>query len=864
LAEPIKLLMFVPLLALLVWSQRRTLHPMSPGRKKALLAVRCAVVLLVLLAMAGPAWETRTSEESVIFLVDHSRSLGSEGMKRTYRIVGELAAGLPRSTRTGLVSAGESPVVRRLPSRGPMELEPDEKLIETGGAQSDLASAVSLASGLFPPGTARRLVLLTDGIETRGDLGSAARDVAISDVVIDALPVAGEVRPDVRVVKLTSSRQRLHEGATVKLEAHFESSLTGKGVVRLFENGVEVVRRELELEIGKQKTMEFHRTPDRPSLYSYRVRVEGFDDDTIPENNEAIAFVDVKGRPLMLYVEGDPDDAHYLAGAMEKEGIRLQVRPPESIPESLQELAGYDALILSDVPAHRLSERAMALMRDYVEHLAGGFVMIGGMNSFGVGGYYRTPIENILPVKMKGPDIEERHTVALAMVIDRSGSMQGQKIEICKSAAIATVELLSKKDYVGVVAFDSAATWIVPVTRVSSRGSIVGNISTLNAGGGTNIYPGMMEAGAALEGVKAASKHMTVLSDGQTSGSGYQALAAQIHAKGITISTVAVGGGADMALLQSIAASGGGKFYATADPANIPRIFTQDAMIHAGRLIREEAFQPKQVEKHPMLESWNGGEAPALLGYVKTRPKKTAQIPLVTDLGDPLLAHWRFGLGKVTAFTSDCKSRWSPLWITGWQGYSQFWAQVLRETAREPQGQNMDIQIRDSGEEAKIRVDLLQDAATFKNEARVDADVYFVAANALGSGMKPVANMVLDQQGPGRYEGEFSPRKPGVYLVRARSGADMVSGGLVHNVSNESATGLTNDRLLEKVCRTTGGSVLSAGTPLSRDRVSHARFVDLVPMILRVILLLFLVDLGIRRWENVLGVVERITGIFGR
>ena len=131
---------------------------------------------------------------------------------------------------------------------------------------------------------------------------------------------------------------------------------------------------------------------------------------------------------------------------------------------------------------------------------------------------------------------------------------------------------------------------------------------------------------------------------------------------------MAVGDGADTALLQAIATAGGGKFYFSADPTTVPRIFTQDAMLHLGRLIREEAFQPKAVEAHPMLKGWAADRAPQLLGYVKTTRKATAQVPLVTDLGDPLLAHWRFGLGKVTAFTSDCKSRWAALWVGGWEG----------------------------------------------------------------------------------------------------------------------------------------------------------------------------------------------------
>src|SRR5690606_28536071 len=209
-----------------------------------------------------------------------------------------------------------------------------------------------------------------------------------------------------------------------------------------------------------------------------------------------------------------------------------------------------------------------------------------------------------------------------------------------------------------------------------------------------------------LNKVKAKFKHMIVLTDGQTSGEGYQALASQCHAEGITISTVAVGAGAQVGLLQSIAAAGGGQSYVTMDPTSIVRIFTQDTLTHTGRMIREEAFEPKLVERHPLLRDWEDGVAPPLLGYVKTNRKATAQVPLVTDTGDPLLAHWRFGLGKVTAFTSDCKSRWAALWVSDWSGYSALWSQILRETARPPQGLNMDLRLEEEGSDVKITVDL--------------------------------------------------------------------------------------------------------------------------------------------------------------
>jgi Ca-activated chloride channel homolog len=857
---PKALLLILPALALLVWFDARSTHPMGAGRRRFLLVTRALLVILAILALASPARLMTSRDQSVLFLLDHSRSQGEAGLKSVYESAARVRETLGSAATVGYVAVG---------SEGRLLLHPGSKgdlpdpaaaaaLMGEIGASSNFERGALLARGLFPAGSSRHLILVGDGVETQGSLLNASNEAAVAGIKIHALGVTGTIQPDVRVTRLASSQSRLNEGASLDLEATVEGSLAGPGKLRLFENGVEVDAIDVDLKAGELFTHRFTRVPEKRNIYNYRAVIEGFEGrDAIPENNESLAIVDVRGKPLFLYVEGEEGESRFLVGAMEKEGIRLDVRAPEGLPESLQELAGYDGIILSDIPAHRIGEARMTAIRDYVEKLGGGFVMIGGMNSFGVGGYYRTPVEEILPVKLKAPDQEEFQSSALALVIDRSGSMSGQKIEICKAAAVASAELLTNKDSIGVYAFDSQVHEVVPMTKVTSISTIASQIALIGSGGGTNAYPGMVRAREELNRVKSKIKHMIVLTDGQTSGEGYQALASQCHAEGITISTVAVGAGAQVGLLQSIAAAGGGQSYVTMDPNSIVRIFTQDTLTHTGRMIREEAFEPKLVEKHPMLRDWEDGQAPPLLGYVKTNRKATAQIPLVTDTGDPLLAHWRFGLGKVTAFTSDCKSRWAALWVSDWEGYSRLWSQILRETARAPQGLFMDLRLEEEGSEVNITVDLAEDAATRRDGATVEADVFHVPANALGSGMKTIATLTLEQEGPGWYGSSFRPSDPGVYLVRARSGSQMVSAGHVHNPSTEVATGQIDDALLKEACKITGGTYLEkADAPLELTGEDVARYVELWPWLMLAFLAVFLLDLAIRRWENVLGVVD--------
>jgi len=830
------------------------------GRRRLLLVVRSLLVLLVLGALASPALVRTGAERAAILVLDHSRSQGEDGLRRVYETAAAIRDRLPDDVEVGFVTAGSesrvlAPVGGDLPP-----LEDAQAIVEAAGAQTNFAGAVDLCAGLFPAGAGRHVILVGDGLETRGDLVRTARQAAAGGLTIHTCAVPGEARPDVRVTRLEASQARLSEGATVDLVAHVESSIDATAQLRLFENGIEVESQPVELTGGGVKEIVFTRTPDSRNVYTYRASIEQVPEDSIPENNEALALVDVRGKPLMLYIEGEDGEARYLAEAMDREGIRLERRTADGIPRTLAELVGYDGLILSDVNARKISDSTMAAIRDYVDKLGGGFVMVGGMNSFGVGGYHRTPIEELLPVKLKAPDQEEQQSAALALVIDRSGSMSGQKIEVCKSAAIATAEMLGKKDHIGVYAFDSQVHIVVPMGRVTSTSGIAAQISTLTSGGGTFIYPGMAQARTDLSKVRTKIKHMIVLTDGQTSGEGYEALAGQCRSEGITISTVSIGSGAQVALLQAIASAGGGQAYVTMDPSQVTKIFTQDTMVHTGKMIREEAFQPSQIERHPMLDGIDTSAAPPLLGYVKTIRRTTSQVPLVTDLGDPLLAHWRFGLGKVTAFTSDCKSRWASLWITRWPGYSQMWAQVLRETARPPQGQLMDLRVVQEGERAKLEVDVLQDAGSRQNDAEVEADIFFVPPNALGSTMRPLRTLQLSQSGPGLYSGEFLAEDPGVYLIRARNGAQMVSAGIVHNPSSEVASGQVDEALLAEVSSLTGATTVDANSTetieLSGSDVESLTL--LWPLILKIFLGLLLVDVAVRRWENIRGIGEMV------
>ncbi len=853
--SPKLLLLILPAVALLLWIESRSSHPVTGLRKRLLLVVRAIGVMLAIAALAGPAQVTQTGRKALGIVVDASQSMGEEGLAKSMAEAERVQKALGGDIDSFVVQLGSEPAL--LPEGGTAAMLADWQ--KKNGGDSHYAAAIEYAEAMFPPGVSRNILLIGDGHETRGSLLAAAREAAVSGITLHALPVAGPRKSDARIIALRPNRTRLFEGASLSLTTVFESTIAGSATLKLYENGIEVEKRPVTLKPGSTQEIVFNRTPSTRNTFQYRAVLEDLEGDTLPGNDSALAIVDVRGRLRLLYIESDASEGRYLMQAMEKEGVELDLRQPGNLAFTFEQLSGYDGVILSDVPAHQLGEPLMNALRDYVDKLGGGLVMLGGPGSFGVGGYYRTPIEEVLPVRLKAPDEEEKQSAAVAIVMDRSGSMAGEKLEMAKSAAIATAEVLGHNDSLGVWAFDSEAHVVAPMTRLTSTNAVSGQIAAVASGGGTNLQPAFQLAREALLRTKAKVKHMIILTDGQTAGSGYEQLASQCRGDGMTVSTVAIGEGSHVALLQAVASSGGGQSYTTLDASGIMRIFTQDTLMHTGRMIREEPFTPELKEKQPILAGFETWDSPPLLGYVKTTRRTSAQVPLVTETGDPLLAHWRFGLGKATAFTSDAKSRWASLWIGRWDGYARFWSQVLRETARAPQGRLMDMSTRLEGDDAMISVDLLADAGTRANDAVVEAEVFHVAADALGAAMKPVQKIRLRQTAPGTYESSFQPKQAGVYLVRARAGAEMVTSGLVHNPSSEASLGTVNEALLREAVKITGGDFLADGGQLPRLETTKAiQHEELWPTLLLLLLAVFLIDTGIRRWEHVVGLWQLV------
>lgn len=833
LTHPIHLLGFLAL-PVLGWYFYRGLVDFARWQRCLSLACRTAVVVLLVLALAGLTLLRPTREQFVVFAVDESLSVGEEAQKgvKTYLERAEKAAGSNRAAflsfaaGTGLVHAERAKETPNLDRRG-----------------SNLAAALEVAAAAIPPSYVPRIVLLSDGNQTTGDaLKSALR----GGIPISTVPLATRGEPEVQVSNVLLPAQ-VREGEPFYVEVVIDSNHDDEGEIEVFRGDHKVVGERRKIKKGENR-LRFRQTITSERLAQYTVRIRGFNDQ-LQDNNAASGLVFSSGKPRVLLVESDPKLAKPLSWVLEQEGIQVDVRPPQGMPDTLADLQNYELLLLSNVPAMSLNQRQMEVARTYVQDLGGGLIMLGGDQSFGLGGYYKTVLEEILPVRSDFEKEKEKPSLAMVLVIDKSGSMGGQKMELAKDAAKGAVELLGGNDKIGVIAFEGETYWVCDVQSAGNKGYVMDRISSIEAGGGTVMAPAMEAALEALQATTAKLKHVIILTDGISSPGDFEGIAQSMTQARITVTTVGVGEDADKKLLEDIAKIGNGRFYYTDDPSSVPQIFAKETVAASKSALHEQPFLPQLLRPTQVLAEIDLTNAPFLLGYVTTRPKPTSELILVSEKGDPLLAWWRYGLGMTVAFTSDAKSRWAAEWLS-WPGFNKFWAQLVRHAMRKSENKGVQVQIEHKDRKATVTLDAVNAAGRYLNQ--VDGELTVIDPH-LGN-----RKLVMNQTAPGRYVAEFETAQSGAYhleLTQKQKGQSLSaqSRGLVIGYEEEFRLKPTNEDLLKAIAQVSGGQFNPEPETIFEDQErTVARATPLWPYLVLAAAFIFLADVALRRIDFVL------------
>jgi Ca-activated chloride channel homolog len=817
------------LLPVLVYYFYHTLVDFARWQQKLSLAARSLIVVLLILALSGLTLLEPTHEQFVIFAVDRSLSVGEESRREADDF---LDRALPHkgNNRVAFLQFAAAP--------GLVHTERGKESPQLDDQGTNLAAAIETAAAAVPPSHVPHIVLLSDGNATAGDALKAALR---GKVPVSTVPLKTRAEPEVQVSAVNVPAQ-VREGEPFNVEVVIDSNHDDEGTIEVYRGPHKIDGKRFKVKKGENR-FQFRQTLTQERLAQYTVRVSGFQ-DTLLDNNTESGLVFSTGKPRVLIIESDPKLAKHLEWALQEENIQVDTRPPQGMPDSLADLQNYELIILSNVPATALTQRQMDMARTYVQDLGGGLIMLGGDQSFGLGGYYKTVLEEILPVRSDFEKEKEKPSLALLLVIDKSGSMGGQKIELAKEASKSAVELLGSGDKVGVIAFEGEPFWVSEVHPCNDKAYVLERISSIEAGGGTRMYPAMEEAYEALKNTTAKLKHVIILTDGISEPGDFEGLTTKMSADRITVTTVGVGDDADRKLLEQIAQLGKGRFYYTDDPTSVPQIFTKETMAASKSAINEQPFVPQVIRPSRALEGINFEEAPFLLGYVMTRGKPTSELVLASEKGDPLLAWWRYGLGMTVAFTSDAKTRWAAEWLT-WPGYSKFWAQVVRHAMRKSEARGVQVQVDQKGRRATVTLDAIDPSGKYLNEAETELTVI---DPQLGN-----RKLAMTQTAPGRYVTEFDTAQAGAYhleLSQKLKGQVLFhqSRGLMVGYAEELRLRPTNEEHLQAIARSSGGTYNPEpeGVFAATER-STQRATPLWPYLVLVASCLFLVDVALRR-----------------
>lgn len=835
------LLAWPPAMAWIWWLARKSDVQISPWRRRVALVLRVIVCTAMVLALAGAQWRRPFEGMNVFFLLDRSDSIPSDQQEEARKLVNRLVGQKPNTDKAGVIVFGAEASIDRLPNAA-LDLQKIEAVVNA--QRSDLAAAIQLGTAAFPETGQKRLVLLSDGNENIGDALQAVLAGRSLGVTVDVIPLGVARANDVSVQRLQLPSQ-LKKGQAFETKIFVQADAARPATVRLYRNEQFLGEQPVELAAGKN-LFTFPQTLTEPGFYNYEVRVEA-PGDPLPHNNRALAFTSVRGDPRVLVISSDPELDRPLVSALQSARLDTRVAGPERFPDSLAELQSYDVILLSNVGAGDLGRDRLRLLDSAVRDFGVGLVCVGGDQAFTAGGYRGTPLEDTLPVSMELDSKKVLPSGALALVIDRSGSMSGEKMEMAKDAAIGALAALGDQDYVAVIAFDASVHEVAPLQRASNRRAIMRDVAGIGAQGGTAMHPPMARAYEMLKGAKASLKHCVVLTDGLSQPGDFEGLARAMVADRITISTVGVGPDIDEALLQGLAAIGGGRFYPVLFPGDLPQVFIKETAVILKSAIHEEPFQPQLKAATELVRGIGGAEFPALLGYVATAPKPRAETPLWTDKGDPLLAHWQYGLGRAVAFTSDARAKWAKDWL-GWAKYQQFWSQIGQWSLRRLENADFTAEVMMDQGRGLLAVEALDERGDYRNFLNLQAAVVSPAGRR--------ETVTLQQTGPGHYEARFPTREVGAYVLNLMEfqhgqvrGAQTVGASI--NYSPEFTASEPNLNLLRRIAESAGGKVLNPASPTDNpflhDRRKTYQPRDLWEWLLRLAIVLFVLDVGVRR-----------------
>ena len=787
--------------------------------------LRYIIIALTVAALAGTSLLTASPDRTAFLLVDVSASVDGEETLRLAREALEASG----DRQTGVIAFGrEAALERSLSQKTPLG-ELSARIDPSG---SDLNSALQLASALLPSDSNGGIAVISDGRVT----GEESFFSSAGGLPVNVLKTEPRSGADAQVTEI-SVPSSLYTGQKYTAIVTVHANTAGEATLLLTRDRGEAQTRKVTLRKG-ENTFAFDAVAGNAGVSTVEAQVL-MADDTVPVNDTGAAYTVVTGEPSVLIAEGQSGAGGNLNRMLQAAGMRTEVLPASMLPGQAADLMAYHAVALVNVDAEQMDDGQIAALDSAAKELGVGVAVFGGDSSYALGGYRGSALENMLPVTIDVRNRMELPTTALVLAIDKSGSMMDgsygvTRLQLAREAACAALEVLNERDQAGVIAFDDAAKWVVPLEPVTDVAAMQEQVATIRIGGGTAFYSPLTMAYEALKTVDAQYKHVIFLTDGEAGDTGYMDVVRRMGGSGITVTTVAVGDGADYAGMKKMAEIGNGRMYAAGPFDSLPRIFTKETMMISGAYVQNRTFTP--VITDSTMTDFPG--FPELDGYLAVTEKPLATVSLCSDRKDPLLAWWQYGAGKVLSWTSDVQGGWSAAFLN-WDHAAEFFSGLVSFILPDRNG-NGEITLEDGC--LSWETDAPQEAAAAS------------AALVRPDGTKETVR--LERVSENRFEGTADTSLSGAYAIRIEmedgkgkvlqtaDGGDVVSWTAEYDQRRED-TGA-----LETLAKETGGKTCGTTQELLEfpDTAARKR-TDLTNLLAGLALLLFLFDVAQRRLD---------------
>jgi Ca-activated chloride channel family protein len=808
-------------LAWILFEWRRT-------QRKLGLVLKAVSFIAILLALAEPRMVLQETKVALAVLVDTSASSSPADLERASQLARTMSGARGRHWMRVV------PFARSTRDLTAAEQQNTFKLAATSGEAgraTDLEAGVREAIASLPAGMVPRVALITDGKENKGSIARAAWQAQQLGIPIDTFALAGHPKPALRLESV-SLPSIAFTGEQFPIDVVVSSPSAGPAQVELSAEGKPLGQTQVNLDRG-ENSLRLHASLDTPGALDIAVAIRA---GALGEVRFDQAVV--LRQPKVLYVSQDPaaQDSHFPATLA---SAHFDVNHASDLGEV--HLNDYQLVIFNNWDLEAIPANGKQALEQYVQQ-GGGLLVIGGeRNLYKEDKKVEDPLERALPAKLAPPRSPEG--TAVVLIIDKSSSMEGRKMELARVAAIGVVENLRPIDQVGVLIFDNSFEWAVPIRRAEDKVTIKRLISGITPDGGTQIAPALNEAYRRIRPVNATYKHIVLLTDGISEEGDSLTLAKEAETQKVTISTVGLGQDVNRNYLERVATSAGGKSYFLTEPQGLEQLLLRDVLEHTGSTTVERPLAAEVLKHAEILNDVGMESAPLLKGYVRFTSKPTAETILQLDRHDPLLARWQYGLGRSAVFASDAKTRWAADWVS-WKGYDKFWTNLCRDLLPRAQGGEAAVDYDSANGDLMVEYRLGRGVP----EPSKIPDVYAFGPDGF---QQPVP---IRKVAAGTFRGRLPiGLRQGLFRVRTAEDSRAFPEAGLYRPEAELADYGSNEALLKQVASFTGGRFQpDPAAVFSGGGKSIASSLQLWPGLLGFAVLLSLAELVLRKWKGVM------------